>query len=97
MTDVYVFWSVLKRDPYLFVGIVVLGAPMLAHVRMYTSLQEVDFNHKHGFVRQGHWWSAMREYACTRREHHWPARPLHLIWISLLICIPLLILGILRL
>lgn len=91
MTDVIVFWSVVKRDPWLFFGLVAVAEGLaLSQWRIYTCLRQRGF--------RAYWWGHyIREYARTRSEHHWPAWPLHLIWISLLVGIPLLILGVSRL
>lgn len=90
MPDFVVFWSVVKRDPWLFFGLVALAGPAVAHWHIYWCL------HQRGF--RAYWWGAyVREYARTRREHHWPAWPLHLIWIAFVVGIPLVILGISRL
>ena len=99
MTDVIVFWSVVKRDPWLFFGLVAVAAgPALAQWRIYTCLRQSGFRYGGRFALPAYWWGAyVREYARTRREHDWPAWPLHLMWIAFVVGIPLVIVGIYRL
>lgn len=98
MSDAHIFWAVLIRDPYLFLGLVSLGVPTVAYWRIYRNLGEIGFKYKKGFIFPAFAWEAyVREYARTRSKFGWPAWPLHATWIGFLIRVPLLIIGISKL
>jgi hypothetical protein len=98
MSNAHVFWAVLMRDPYLFLGLVLLGVPAVAYWRIYSSLREIGFKRKTGFILPAFWWGAYaREYAQPRSKFGWPAWPLHAGWIGFVFGVPLLIVGITKL
>lgn len=99
MTDVIVFWSVVKRDPWLFFGLMAVAAgPALAQWRMYTCLRQSGFRYGGRFALPAYWVGELiKEYAQRRAEHEWPAWPLHAMWVSLLVGIPLVVIGVIRL
>lgn len=100
MSDARIFWSVFVRDPYLFLGLVTLGVPAVAGYRVYASVREVGFRYTGGFALlvPAFWWEAhFKEYARGRSKYGWPVWPLYAAWIPLLIGVPLLVVGILRL
>lgn len=100
MSDARIFWSVLVRDPYLFLGLVTLGVPAVACYRVYASLQEIGFRYQGRFallLPASLWEAYFKEYARTRSKYGWPAWPLYAPWISLLIGIPLIVVGVSKL
>jgi len=98
MSDAHIFWAVLIRDPYLFLGLVSLGAPTVAYWRIYRNLREIGFKHKKGFILPAFAWEAyLREYSRTRIKFGWPAWPLHASWLGFLVGVPLLVIGISKL
>jgi hypothetical protein len=90
MPDLHIFWLVLACDPYLVVGLLLCSVPSIIWWYMYRKLGEMGFK---GF------WSAayVTEYARTRSKYGWPAWPLDVMWLSLVIGVPLLFVGALRL
>lgn len=98
MSDLRVFWQVLIRDPYLFLGLLSFFIPTVAYWRIYLCLQRVGFKYRKGLTLPAFWWGAyVREYARIRREYGWPAWPLHVAWLGFVAGIPLLLLGIFKL
>jgi hypothetical protein len=98
MSDAHTFWTVLTRDPYLFMGLVLLGVPTVACWRIYKSLRGIGFRYKGGFTLPAFWWGVyVREYSRTRKKFGWPAWPLHVMWLSWVIGIPLLVVGVTKL
>jgi hypothetical protein len=98
MTDLRIFWIVLLRDPYLFVGLLFIGVPTVAYWFMYKKLIEAGFKSKSRITLPALWWEALiREYARTRAKFGWPTWPLHATWLGLLIGIPLVVIGVFKL
>jgi hypothetical protein len=98
MADLRIFWLVLARDPYLFLGLVLIGVPTVVYWYMYRKLHEVGFRYKSRFTLPAIWWEAhLKEYARTRAKYGWPAWPLHAMWVGLVVGIPLLVIGVLKL
>ena len=98
MSDFHVFWSVLLRDPYLFAGLLFVGIPTVGYWHIYKKLSEVGFKYPYRLALPAIWWEAyVREYARTRAKYGWPAWPLHVMWLSLLLGIPLVVVGVLKL
>ena len=98
MSDWRIFWLVLMRDPYLFVGLLFIGVPTLSYWYMYRKLREAGLKHGFRLTLPALWWGALvREYARNRTEYGWPAWPLHAMWLALLVGIPLLWIGVTRL
>lgn len=98
MSDFQVFWSVLVRDPYLFLGLLFIGVPTVGFWRIYSKLKEVGFKHPSRLTLPAIWWEAyLREYARTRAKYGWPAWPLHVMWLGLLVGIPLVVFGVSKL
>jgi hypothetical protein len=96
--DFHIFWIVLLRDPYLFVGLLFIGVPTVSCWFMYRKLIEAGFKSKSRVTLPALWWEAIiREYAGTRAKHGWPAWPLHVMWLSFVVGVPLLIIGISKL
>jgi hypothetical protein len=90
VSDFHIFWRVTVRDPYLLVGLLLIGVSSVAWWFMYRKLGEMSF--------KGSWNGAyVAEYARTRAKYGWPAWPLHAIWVGLLIGIPFLLVGVSKL
>jgi hypothetical protein len=98
MSDLHIFWLVLVRDPYLFLGLLLIGVPTVGYWYMYRKLSESGFRYKSSVTLPAIWWEAqVREYSRTRAQHGWPAWPLHVMWLGLVMGIPLLLIGISKL
>lgn len=98
MSDLHIFWLVLARDPYLFFGLLFIGVPTVGYWYMYRKLSEVGLRHKSGITLPAIWWEAqVREYVRMRAKYGWPAWPLHVMWLGLVVGIPLLLVGISKL
>lgn len=99
MSDVQIFSSVLVRDPYLFIGLLVMFVPLgIAHWRIYKCLRGAGFKYTSGLTLPAIWWEAHhREYAKTRAERGWPSWPIYAPWLGMVIGIPLLAVGIFKL
>jgi hypothetical protein len=98
VADLRIFWLVLARDPYLFLGLVLIGVPTVVYCYMYRKLNEVGFRYKSRLTLPAIWWEAhVKEYARTRAKYGWPAWPLHAMWVGLVVGIPLLVIGVLKL
>jgi hypothetical protein len=99
VSDFQICWSVLVRDPYLFLGLLIVFVPVnVGFWRMYKKLSEAGFKNSSRFAFTPIWWEAYgREYARTRAKHGWPAWPLHVMWLSFLIGIPLVVFGVSKL
>jgi len=90
MSDFHMSWLVLVRDPYLVFGLLLCSVPSIAWWYMYRKLGEMGF--------KGSWNGAyVREYARTRAKYGWPAWPPHVMWVSFVIGIPLLLMGVSKL
>ncbi len=95
MSDWHIFWLVLVRDPYLFLGFLLVGASNVAWWYIYRKLREVGFKYKSSFILPAFWLGAyVWEYARTRAKFGWPAWPLHVTWLSLVLGIALLVIGV---
>jgi hypothetical protein len=46
MSDLHIFWLVLARDPYLFLGLLLIGVPTVGYWYMYRKLSESGFRYK---------------------------------------------------
>ena len=98
MSDFQVFWSVLIRDPYLFLGLLFVFLPNVAYWRIYKKLKEVGFKYPARFTLPAIWWEAyIKEYARTRAKYGWPAWPLYVVLLGFLVGIPLVIFGVSKL
>jgi hypothetical protein len=98
VSDFQMFWSVLARDPYLFLGLLFIGVPTVGFWRIYSKLKEVGFKHPSRFTLPAIWWEAyLREYVRTRVRYGWPAWPLHVMWLGLLVGVPLVVFGVSKL
>jgi hypothetical protein len=98
MLDLHVFWLVLVRDPYLFLGLLFIGVPTVSYWYIYRKVCEVGFKHGSRLTLPAYWWEAhVKEYARIRANYAWPAWPLHLMWLSFVVGIPLLLIGISKL
>jgi hypothetical protein len=90
MSDVHMSWLVLARDPYLIFGLLLCGVPSIVWWYVYRKLGEIGL--------KAFWSGAcITENAGTRAKHGWPAWPLHVMWLSLIIGVPLLFVGAVRL
>jgi hypothetical protein len=64
VSDFHIFWSVLVRDPDLFLGLLSVGLPIVGYWRIYRKLKEVGFKYPSRFTIPAVWWEAyVREYA----------------------------------
>lgn len=100
MSDFHVFWTVLLRDPYLFVGLLFLGVPTISYSYMYRKLCEVGFRYpsRFAFLLPAIWWEAhVKEYAHRRAKFGWPAWPLRATWLSFIVGVPLVVIGVFKL
>ena len=97
MSDQRIFWIVLVRDPYLFLGLVVIGASSAAWWYMYRTLERVGFKPSVGIFFSMGTLAYVTEYVRTRTKYGWPAWPLHVMWLSFAVGVPLLIIGISKL
>lgn len=102
MKDVQVFWHVLIRDPYLFLGLVSVFTPTAAYWRIYRLVRATGFKGTTGFTLLAFspalWLGAYaREYARKRGTYGWPIRPLYVPWVGYGLGIPLVVLGIVKL
>jgi hypothetical protein len=98
VSDLRIFWLVLVRDPYLFLGLLLLGVPTVVYWHMYRKLSEVGFRYESRLTLPAFWWEAhVKEYARTRAQYGWPAWPLHAMWLDLAVGVPLLVTGVSKL
>jgi hypothetical protein len=98
MSDLNVFWQVMLRDPYLFLGLLLLGVPTVGYWHMYKKLSEVGFRQGSRLALPASWWEVhVREYARTRTKYGWSAWPLHILWLGFVLGVPLLLIGISKL
>jgi hypothetical protein len=80
----------VARDPYLPIGLLLLGVPGAVH---YYILRKLGGS---GFAAV--WpWSYVREYAHVRAVREWPRWPLYAMWVSLLVGISFLLVGVSKL
>jgi hypothetical protein len=98
MSDFQVFWTVLLRDPFLFIGLVVCFVPTVGFWRIYKKVRESGRTPSNGLTLPAVWWETQfREYTRGRTQYGWPAWPLHIMWLSFLFGIPLIIIGMMKL
>jgi hypothetical protein len=98
MSDFNVFWHVLIRDPYLFVGLVSIGVPTIGYWYMYKKLRDLGKSRQSPYPIPALWWEFMaKEYARERVKYAWPAWPMYIMWLGLIIAIPFLLVGISKL
>jgi hypothetical protein len=82
--------TILFENPYLVLGLVILGIPGAVTYYIYRQLSDLGF--------RAIWWPTyFTEYIRVRRKHAWPIWPVHLSWLSLVIGAALLFLGVSRL
>jgi hypothetical protein len=98
MSDWHLFRLVLVRDPYLFFELLFIDVPIIYCWYIYMKLREAGFKSKPGLTLPALWWGAqVREYARLRAKYGWPAWPLHVMWVGLVIGIPLVWIGVSKL
>jgi hypothetical protein len=87
VSNLHVLWSVVARDPYLLIGLLLLGVPGAVNYYLLRRLEAIGFT-------AGWWWPCVREYARISAVHGWPRWPLHALWLGLLVGIVFLLVGI---
>jgi hypothetical protein len=82
--------TILFGNPYLALGLVILGIPGVVTYYVYRQLSDLGF--------RAIWWPTyFTEYIRVHKKHAWPIWPVHLSWLSLVIGVALLFVGVLRL
>jgi hypothetical protein len=97
VSDRGIFWAVLVRDPYLFLGLVIVGVSSAAWWFVYRTLEGVGFKPSVGIFFSMGAWAYLSEYVRRQAKHGWPAWPLHVMWLSFVIGVSLIIIGISKL
>jgi len=97
VSDRGIFWIVLVRDPYLFLGLVTIGVSSAAWWFIYRKLEGVSFKPSIGIFFSMGTWAYVPEYVRRRAKYGWPAWPLHVMWLGFVVGVPLVIIGISKL
>lgn len=87
----------LVRDPYLFLGLVIIGVSSAAWRFIYRTLEGVGFKPSVGIFFSMGMWANVPEYARRRAKEGWPVWPLHIMWMNFVVGVPLLIIGVSKL
>jgi hypothetical protein len=89
----------IRHDPMVVIGFILIGASAVLVFRLHRRLLEVGHDTSHQFLRIPNTavWTVPYTYLKARSKHGWSAWPAYLLWLCVVSGIILLIAGLFRL
>ena len=83
-------FATVARDPLILLGLLLLGIPSIVGYFAYRQVRSLG-------LKADAWPWGIRDYIRLRRQQGWPIWPIHLSWLSLVVGLPILIVGVMKL
>jgi hypothetical protein len=92
-------FSMVRHDPMVVLGFILIGASAVLTFRLYRKLLEVGEDTSHLLMRIPNTaaWTVPRVYLKARSKHGWSPWPAYAMWLSLVSGIMLLVAGLFKL
>ena len=89
----------IRRDPIVVMGFILIGASAVLAFRLHRKLLEVGQDTSYLFlsIPSTAIWTVPRAYLKARSRHGWSAWPAYLMWLGVISGVTLLVAGLFRL